>query len=425
MKKENQSIKPFLALWGTQSLSQMGSAMTGFALTLWLYEETGSALQTALLSVCTYVPYVAAGLAAGALSDRWDKKKTVLACDTLAACCSAAVWILLKTGNLMPWHLYLLNAVSGLLNTVQQPAGEVAMTRVTPRAQYQRVSGLRSLSASLIAILHPMAAAALYAAAGMDGVLCADLAAFAAAFLVLAFFVRLPEPEGEEAETGRMPDGVKAALSYLQSQPLLRGLMLFMAGVNLAASALDAALTPYVLSSARGGEAALGLVMACGGGATLAGSLVVTVMPEPKDRVRQIRRTALFSLTSECFLLALTRTPFWWCAAHTAGWIVVPAMNASLDVIVRSTVPDGMQGRIWACRNTLQFFTVPVGTFLGGFLVERVCEPLLASWQSPLAARLFGAGRGGGAALFLFLLGGAGGVFCLLAGRFLRRWEAP
>ena len=56
MKQSIKELKTFFVLWSTQSLSQLGSAMTSFALALWLYGETGSALQTALLSVCSYAP---------------------------------------------------------------------------------------------------------------------------------------------------------------------------------------------------------------------------------------------------------------------------------------------------------------------------------------------------------------------------------
>ena len=122
MKNFIKELKTFLILWSTQSLSQLGSAMTNFALTLWLYEKTGSALQTALLSICSYAPYVLMSIFAGALSDRWDKKKVMLICDTFAACSTVTVLILLKTGLLSPVHMYLLNAVNGLMNTVQQSA---------------------------------------------------------------------------------------------------------------------------------------------------------------------------------------------------------------------------------------------------------------------------------------------------------------
>ena len=426
MKKTYQELKPFLILWSTQSLSQLGSAMTGFALTLWLYETTGSALQTALLSICSYTPYVLMSIFAGALSDRWDKKRTMLVCDTLAACCSVSVLFLLKTGSLRPVHMYVLNAVSGLMNTVQQPAGEVAMTLITPKEQYQRASGLKSFSNALVTILHPVFAAPLYGAAGMDGVIGADLAAFAAAFTALAFFVRIPpvEMQGADGEKESVLSAAKAGLACLHRNGLVLWLILFFAGVNLAASALDAALPPYVLSRANGGKAVLGIVTSCAGIASLAGSLAAAVLPAPKNRVRVILLTVLFSLGTECFLLAFVRTPVWWCIAQILGWFVVPIMNANLDVILRSTILPRMQGRVYACRNTMQFFTIPIGTFVGGFLVDKVCEPWMARTDpNGLPARLFGVGKGSGAALVMFLLGLLSVGVCLGFGRILRRYD--
>ena len=103
MNKLNiKSLRPYLLLWSTQSLSALGSAMTGYALVLWLYKESGSALETALLSVCSYAPYVLMSIFAGALSDRWDKKRTMLICDLLAAISTVGVLAQLKTGQLAP-----------------------------------------------------------------------------------------------------------------------------------------------------------------------------------------------------------------------------------------------------------------------------------------------------------------------------------
>lgn len=106
MKKLVKELRTFIILWSTQSLSQLGSAMTSFSLTLWVYEKTGSALQTALLSICSYAPYVLMSIFAGALSDRWDKKKVMLVCDTFAACTTITVLVLLKTDLLRPMHIY-------------------------------------------------------------------------------------------------------------------------------------------------------------------------------------------------------------------------------------------------------------------------------------------------------------------------------
>ena len=85
----HKSLKTYFLFWSTQSLSALGSQMTSYALVLWLYLRTGSALETALLSVCSYAPYVVMSIFAGALSDRWNKKYTMLACDLAAALCSS------------------------------------------------------------------------------------------------------------------------------------------------------------------------------------------------------------------------------------------------------------------------------------------------------------------------------------------------
>ena len=153
---KTKQLKPYLLLWGTQSLSTLGSGMTSYALVLWLYLRSGSALGTALLSVCSYAPYVVMSIFAGALSDRWDKKRTMLACDLAAALSTVVVLVLIKTGGLSPWHLYVLNALNGLMNTIQQPASEVAATLLIPKEYYQQTSGLRSLAQSMNSILTPI-----------------------------------------------------------------------------------------------------------------------------------------------------------------------------------------------------------------------------------------------------------------------------
>ena len=425
MKNTIKDLKTFLILWSTQSLSQLGSAMTGFALTLWLYEKTGSALQTALLAVCSYAPYVVMSIFAGALSDRWDKKKVMLVCDTMAACCSVAVLVLLKADLLLPVHMYILNALTGLMNTVQQPASDVAMTMITPKEYYQKTSGLRSLSASLVTILNPILATALYALAGMDIVIYVDLTTFAIAFLSLLSGVKLSVPEKkEEAEKESFLETARAGLVCLRKNELVLVLILFLSGVNFVASAFDAVLPALILPRKNGGEAVLGMVTSCAGIAMFAGSLIVTVLPAPKNRIRVIYLTMLFSLGTENFILAFTDWPVLWCVGLIIGWLLVPVMSANLDVILRTTSPLDMQGRVYSCRTTLQFFTIPIGLLFGGFMVDDICEPVIAAAPAQgMLVRLFGAGKGSGAAMMMFILGVLGVVICLGFGRVLRRYR--
>ena len=414
MKNDYKVLKPYLLLWSTQSLSALGSAMTNFALVIWLYQKSGSALETALLSVCSYAPYVMMSIFAGAVSDRWNKKRTMLVCDLLAALTTVGVLVLLRTGTLMPWHMYLLNAFSGLMNTVQQPAGEVAATLLIPKAYYQKTSALRSFSQSLNTILMPVLAAALYGLSGMEGVIAADLGTFLIAFMTLLFFIRIPEKELPAKEKEPLLSSARAGLKWLRLHPLVLTLMLFLAAINFVASMYSAVLPAMILSKPAGGEGVLGLVNTCTGVATLLGSLLAMALPRPKNRVRAVCLTLLVSMSTENFLLAVGKTPWVWCVGAVLGWLPIPLMNASLDVINRTSIPPDMQGRVFSCRNTLQFFTIPAGYLLGGLLTDQVFEPLMARYGSGWPAALFGAGKGAGAAALFAVLGVLGALVCAI-----------
>ena len=425
MKTTIKELKNFLFLWSTQALSALGSSMTSFALGLWLYEKTGSALQTALLNICTFAPYVLVSIFAGALSDRWNKKKVMLVCDVLAACASVTILILLKKDLLVPWHIYLLNILSGLMNTVQQPAGDVAMTLITPKKHFQRTSGMRSFSNSLVTILHPVIATAFYAFGGMDAVIFFDLSTFLVAFLVLLFGIKIPNIEkSEEKESISVFRAAGEGISYLKKTPLIFTLIAYMAGINFIASMFEAVIPAYVLPKTGGNEQILGVVTSMAGIGTLLGSLFVTASGKPKNRLAVIYLSMLFSMSIEYFIFAFGKEPWLWYLGQFVGWFPVPFMGANLDVILRTTIPMEMQGRVYSCRNTLQYFMIPIGYFLGGFFVDNIFEPMMAlQAENSLMSTLFGFGKGSGAAIVALICGILGTLWCGLFGKLLHRYE--
>lgn len=418
-----QEMKSYLLLWGTQSFSGLGSAMTSYALVIWSYTQKGSALMTALLMVSSYAPYVLFSIFAGALSDRWNKKAVMLICDTVAALTTIVMLALMRSDTLQIWHLYLINGINGLMNSVQQPASEVAVTRLLPRKHYQRVGGMRYLASSLNSILMPIIATAVLGLAGMGAVVAFDLLTFAAAFLTLALAIRIPE-EAEAQDKEKILTAAREGLDYLNRERGIFGLILFLAAINLVASLYEAAFPAMILSREGGSEKALGMVNAVIGMATLAGSILASFMKTPKSRVRVICNSLLFSMSTENFLLALGRTPVVWCLGGFLGWIAIPLMNTNLDAIMRLRVPDHMQGRVYAVRNSLQFFTIPLGYFMGGLLVDRVFEPIMSlQAEGSVLMALFGSGKGSGAAFFFFVIAFLGIAVCLVFRKNKYIWE--
>ncbi|MBQ8825316.1 MAG: MFS transporter [Ruminococcus sp.] len=408
-------LKSFFILWITQSFSSLGSAMTNFALIIWLYQKSGSALTTSMLSICSYAPYVLMSIFAGAFSDRWNKKATMLLSDSLAAVCTIVVFILLKTENLEVWHLFIINALNGLMNTVQQPASDVAITLLTPKKYYQKISGMRSFSNSLVTILTPVLATTVLSFSSIETVIVIDLLTFSLAFLSLLLFIKIPEISDKKINKDSFLSSVKSGLMYLKVNSGIFWLILFLASINLIASIYDSALPAMILSRENGGKTVLGIVNTCVGIATLAGSIIITFIPKPKSRVKVICNTLLFSMSTENFLLAFGKSPIIWCIGAVLGWVCIPIMSANMDVIFRTKIPVEMQGRVYSVRNTLQFFTIPIGYFLGGILVDKIFEPFMKHISSDnLITLLFGEGKGSGAAMLFFVIGIAGVIVCLI-----------
>ena len=395
MKDEKKFIN-FILLWTTQTLSRLGSSLTPFALILWAYGETGSALSTALLTVSSYVPYILLSLPVGTLTDRMNKKHLMLISDTAAALCTLTILFVWLSGNLELWHLYLVNAITGTAQTFQQPASEVATTLVTPENKYQKAGSLNALAYSVINMASPVIATALYSAGGLTLVIIVDLSTFTVAFLSLLLFVKIPEVKSEKHK------------EILQ-------VILFLAAINFIASIYNAALPAMILSFES--ESTLAAVQSTAGIAMITGSAIAAMMPAPKSRVKMIIISLFISMSTENFMLSFSRNPAIWCLGAFLGWLCIPVMNTNLDALMRSSIPSGIQGRVYSARNMLQFFTIPLGYLAGGFLVDAVFEPFMADKSDTVLNQMFGTGKGSGAAFLFAVIGVSGVLVCIVFSR--------
>ena len=414
--KDEKKFGNFILLWATQTLSRLGSSLTPFALILWAYGKTGSALSTALLTVSSYVPYILLSLPVGTLTDRMNKKRLMLISDTSAALCTLTILFVWLSGNLELWHLYLVNAITGTAQTFQQPASEVATTLVTPEDKYQKAGSLNALAYSVINMASPVIATALYSVGGLTLVIIVDLSTFTVAFLSLLFFVRIPEMKKEKHEDSHIMMDLKEALSFLKTNMGILQVILFLAAINFIASIYNAALPAMILSFES--ESVLAAVQSTAGIAMIIGSAIAAMLPTPKSRVRMIIISLFISMSTENFMLAFFRNPIMWCVGAFLGWLCIPVMNTNLDALMRSQIPSSIQGRVYSARNMLQFFTIPLGYLAGGFLVDSMFEPFMTNKSNTVLNKLFGTGKGSGTAFLFAVIGVMGVLVCVIFSKF-------
>lgn len=407
-------LRKFLILWITQAVSELGSAMTSFALILWAYEQQGTASSIAMLSICTYLPSVLFSFLAGTLTDTWDKKKIMLASDLIAACGTATVFLLYRFGDLRIWHLYMVNILISFMNAFQNPASYVAVSVLAPKEQYTKVGGMQALSNSLVTILAPVFATAVRSFAGMEAVFSIDLGSFAFAFIVLALFIKLPPiPVSEDHTDGTFWKNCLSGLRFLRKHQSIWRLILFFSVVNLLCSMAGNNIMPAMILARTGGnQLAVGMVSSALGIGTLVGSLLTIVLRPPKNRIRLIFFSCAISFALCDVLWGLGRNPAIWVFAAFAGNLPLPFLNANLTTIMRTHVPIDMQGRVFAARDTFQYITIPIGLALGGVLSDHVFEPFMAHTGTlqQILSQLVGIGKGSGMAVLFLMIGIVGCV---------------
>ncbi len=410
-KTPKTSLRSFLLLWASQSISAMGTAMTDYALVVWIYGQNGTATSVSLLTLCSFAPTILFRFVAGAVADRWDKKRIMLAADLFAACGTLTILLLHSFDALTMLPLYGITFALSLMNAFQVPAAYVATSLLIPREQYARAGGLQAVSGAVQSILSPALGAAVLAWGGLEAVLCIDLLTFAVAFLTL-LCLRIPQPEQlEEEHQEPLWQSCLTGLRYLKEHRHMLRLILFIAAVNfLAKLGPDGQMATFVLSRTGNQQAVLGAVQMCVSLGVIAGGMLMSVSKTVSDSGRKVEIMCCFIFLTGIGL-ALSRGVAGWCLFAFLQYGCAAIMNVHWNTFVRMQVPDHLLGRVYSTRDTIQNGTIPLGLFLGGWLVDSVFEPLAVNgtkWRS-LLLPVFGNEHGIGIA-FLFLLVGIVGL---------------
>ncbi|MCM1083771.1 MAG: MFS transporter [Clostridium sp.] len=413
------NYKRYIIFWLSQSVSQLGSAMTAFALILLTYEQKNSAMAVSIMTFCNYVPFIIVSLIAGSFIDRHSKKAIMLVSDSIAALCTLAVLILWTTGSIKLWNIYVVNIVIGFMNAFQQPASAVAVGRIVPKEKLSNVSGMNSFSSNLITVLSPVLSAFIFSFCGLGTILMIDLISFLFAFLVLLLLIRIPEDNTKVSDKSIL-DGTREGFRFLKGEKGLLYIMLTMALINFFSRlTYENILSPMILSRSGGSSRTLGIVNAAMGIGGIAGGFIVSLKKASKKNAGMIYISAAISFLLGDIMMAVGRNAFMWSAAGIAASLPIPFIMAGQNVIMYSKIPDEMQGRVFAVRNAIQFGTIPFAILLGGFLADHVFEPLMRSDHAVADCLrvIVGHGKGSGMAVMFLMTGITGFLISIFSYR--------
>lgn len=396
-------LRDFLLIWVGQLVSGVGSRLTSFALGIWVYQTTGSTTRFALIFVAMAVPALLISPIAGALVDRWDRRRTMIVCDAVSALTMFALALLYATDTLALWHVYAGVGISAMANAFLQPAYAASIPLLASQEQLTRVNGLVQTGFAIAQVGGPLLAGVLVSTISMQGVLIVDALTFVIGVIAL-LFARVPRPaRSEGAEQGLWQEAA-TGFRYVRDRGGLLGLLLVFGATNFLFGIASIAITPLVLSFAD--ATLLGVQMAVGGCGLLLGGLAMSTWGGPRRRIHGVLG---FSLAAGVLLAVHGLAPSF-ALVLVAGFgffLTLPVLNASNAALWQSKVPADLQGRCFAIQRVLSEAAMPLGYCLAGPLAERVFEPLMAPGGA-LAGSVgawIGVGPGRGLGLMFIVLG--------------------
>lgn len=397
----------FLVIWLGQVVSLIGSGLTRFGLTLWVLQHTGSVTQFSLILFFSALPGGLIIPIAGVLSDRFNRRHLMILSDTVAALGTVVALLLILSGQLAVWHIYVITTIQTAASLFQRPAYMAAVPLLVPQAQLGRASGLLQVATTLPDIVSPVVAGALIGFIGLEGLITIDLVTFLCALLALAL-AAIPKPArsaaGAAAAQASFAQDMVFGWRYIRARPGFLLLLLYVATVNLAFAMLEALLPPLILS--MGDERTLGSVLSLFGASLLLGSLIMAAWGGPQRRVSGVLGFG-FGVGAGIFLLGWQSSPWLVAAAGFIALLGVPIMSGCSQALWLQKVEPDVQGRVSGIRLLIGTSTLPAGYLLAGLLADHVFNPLLTP-AGPLASSLgviFGVGPQRGIGLLLAAIG--------------------
>ncbi|MBC8171857.1 MAG: MFS transporter [Anaerolineae bacterium] len=400
------SMRTFMKIWVGQTVSRFGTYMTAYTLfNFWVWEQTGRATEIALVDFTGVIGAVLALFFGGALVDRFNRKRIMIAADALAAFGTLAYLILYLNGSLQIWHLAIGSIFTFFFGELHGLAFISATTLIVPRDQYSRAGSLRFLTHYGALILSPPLAAILYKSVGLPAILLFDMVTVGAAVLTVAF-IQIPQPPetaaGRESRQHPITE-IIYGFRYIWRSPSLRTFVLLMGLFSFAHDAGESVHTAMILGRTANDFGLVSLVGTAAGLGGLAGAILMTTWGGPKRKIRAwLLGTMGAGLAKLTF--SLGRGGSIWLPAQFGSSFNFPVRGGSKEAILLAKVEPDVQGRYFGAEQIVVFVLGGIARLIAGPLSDGFLVPAMlpGGVLAGVLGGVFGTGPGVGYSVLYF-----------------------
>ncbi|WP_405109271.1 amino acid adenylation domain-containing protein [Micromonospora sp. NBC_01405] len=372
-KAPEPSMRRFGLVAAGQVVSGMGTALTNFAIPLWIYLETGSLARFALFAVLGLLPGLLVAPLAGALIDRTSRRRVLLAAGVAAGGANAVLAALVLADRAQVWHFYPLVAWLSVALAFQRLAFVSAVPQLVPKRFLGHANGVTQTAMGLTQFTVPLVAVALLDAVGLRGILLIDVASYVFAMGVLGL-VRFPRTLALQRREG-LGEEMVAGLRYALRRREFRAMLTFFAALNLFLFPALYLLSPLVLGFADLNQVAR--IALTGGVGAAVGGLVMLVWGGPSRRRMRAVLLGTLGIAVAAVLTGLRPDPLLVGAGAFGMYLSLGIVNGVYNTIIQTKVPPRFHGRVFALNQMIAWSTMPLGWGIVAPFAAKVTEPLL------------------------------------------------
>ncbi|HLX55931.1 MAG TPA: MFS transporter [Ktedonobacteraceae bacterium] len=360
--------RDYVLLWSGQIVSSVGTRVSQLAFPLLVLAITHSPAQAGLIAALRGLPYVLFILPAGAMVDRWNRKRVMILCDAGRAIALGSIPVALLLGNLTIIQLCVVSLVEGTLFTFFGLAETACLPHVVSKEQLTGAVAQNSVIDSVSGMIGPSFGGILFGI-GRAVPFLTDAISYIASVLSI-FFMRAQFQKEVSTEPLHLWAEIGEGLRWLWHHPLIRFIALLTSGLILPVSGYG--LIIIVLAQQQHATSfEIGLILAGGGIGSIVGSVVVAPLRRRFGFGKlMIGATWLWALT--WLLFALAPNPFLLGVATALSFIVVPIYMSVQFGYRLSVIPDHLQGRVNSVFRLVAFGSEPFGLALTGLLIQAI-----------------------------------------------------
>ena len=396
-------MRKFLMIWIGELISNIGSGMTAFALSVYVYEMTGSVSYVSLITLLAYMPTVLLSPLGGVLADRYDRRFLMIIGDLCSGLGLVLIFGQIQTGGKSMLPILIGVTLNAVFVALLEPSYRATVTDILTEEEYAKASGMVQIAGNARYLISPALAGILLAVADIRLILLIDIGTFFITVSMVAL-VRKAIKKPLKKESQGLVKELKQGFDVITGNKGVLSLVTIMAFVCFFIGFLQTLTGPMILAVSD--AKTVGIMESVCAVGLLVGSIWIGAVGIKKGYAKVL---CIAGIGCGIFmaLAGVNRNLFVTGAGIFLFFFALPFMNTCADVLVRISVPNELQGRVWGMISLLSQAGNVLAYAICGVLADYIFEPMFSE-NGVLAGNIgiiIGTGEGRGIGFMLILSG--------------------